>query len=129
MGGLRTPQEVSQALGVSVNRYYQLETRALEAMIRALEPRARGPARKPEAEVERLRRENLRLERERSKSLAVLRATQKAMGMAAPEQGRKEGRAGRKVRRPRVRAKTVIAALEAETLPAPSPSPVETGAS
>ena len=39
LAGLRTPADAAAALGISVPRYYQLETRALEGMVTALEPR------------------------------------------------------------------------------------------
>ena len=109
LAGLSTPAEVGAALGVSVNRYYQLEQRALEGMLHALEPRARGPRRSPVAEAEALRRRLEHREREVSRYQALLRASQKALGLKAVV---REKPATGKVRRPRVRAKAVIAALE-----------------
>jgi len=113
LAGLRTPVEVGTALGVSVNRYYQLEQRALEGMLQALEPRPRGPGQRPGAALERLEQEKIRLERELTRHQALLRSTQRALGLQAarkeaPAAPGKKGRA----RRPRVRAKAVIAALE-----------------
>jgi len=110
LAGLRTPAEVGAALGVSVNRYYQLEQRALEGMLLALEPRARGPRKSAAAEAETLRRRLERQEREVSRYQALLRASQKAWGLKAvtPAPGKGKGKA----RRPRVRAKAVIEALE-----------------
>jgi hypothetical protein len=99
---------------VSANRYYQLEQRALEGMLLALEPRPRGPRVRPEAELERLKREVSRWQREATRTQALLRTTQRALGM---KEGRKEDakeKPGRgRARRPRVRARAVIKALEA----------------
>ncbi len=39
LAGLRSPPEASQALAVSLPRYYQLEARALEGLVAALAPR------------------------------------------------------------------------------------------
>lgn len=139
LSGLRTPAEVSAALGCSVNRYYQLEQRALEGMLRALEPRARGPGRRPEAEAQRLQREVVRWQREAARYQALLRTSQRALGLTAPPTaratagkgpgkgpGRGPGRG--RARRPRVRAKAVIEALERVEAPGGNVA-VEGGAS
>lgn len=113
LAGLRTPVEVGTALGVSVNRYYQLEQRALEGMLQALEPRPRGPKVRPEAERERLAHEVVRWQREAARSQALLRTTQRALGLKEPVAAKEKPGKGR-ARRPRVRAKAVIQALERE---------------
>lgn len=125
LSGLRTPAEVSGALGCSVNRYYQLEQRALEGMLSALEPRTRGPRRRPEVEAERMQREVVRWQREASRYQALLRTSQRALGLSAPMTARTtsgKGPGKGKVRRPRVRAKAVIAALERAEAPVGSVS-------
>jgi hypothetical protein len=129
MAGMRTPTEVSETLGINVNRYYVLETRALSGMVKALEPLPRGRRQRPEAELERLRREKAKAERESSRYQALLRASQKAMGlgpMSDPKGQSKKPLASKKARRPRVRAK---AALEALSAPPASPADVTSGAS
>ncbi len=95
-------------------------------MVRALEPLPRGRRRRPEAEIERLVREKARLEREASRYQALLRASQRALGLASPTarsaDSRPTGGPGKKPRRPRMRAKAVIAELEAISAPAlPTP--------
>ena len=121
LGGLKTPLEASEGIGVSVNRYYQLETRALVAMVRALEPLPRGRRRTPELEIERLRREKTRLEREASRYQSLLRASQKALGLSPGASKGADSKAspapGKRARRPRIRAKALIASL---STPAPS---------
>jgi hypothetical protein len=114
MAGLRTPVEAATALGVTANRYYQLETRGLRALLVAMEPRPRGRALRPEAQVERLTREKARAERESARYLALLRASQKTLGLAPKGVEARDSRDKRgRRRRPRMRAETVISALEA----------------
>ena len=40
--GVRTTQSASDAMGVAVTRFYQLEARALQMVVSAMEPRPRG---------------------------------------------------------------------------------------
>lgn len=40
--GVRTTQAASDAMGVAVTRFYQLEARALQMVVAAMEPRPRG---------------------------------------------------------------------------------------
>lgn len=126
LAGLRTPAEVCVALGVSVGRYYQLEQRALEGMLQALEPRARGPRTSPGAALERLSREKARLERELTRHQALLRSTQRALGLKGEAPVKVKPGKGR-ARRPRVRAKAVIQALERQALTPVGPSVGEEG--
>jgi hypothetical protein len=114
MAGLRTPVEASAALGVTANRYYQLETRGLQALLSAMEPRPRGRTVRPEHEMERLSKEKARAEREAARYLALLRASQKALGLAPKGADARDSRDKRgRRRRPRMRAETLISALEA----------------
>ena len=75
LSGLRSPSEAASAMGVAVNRYYQLETRALQGVVDALEPRPRGRQRKPEDEIGVLKKESGRLKNELSRTTALLRST------------------------------------------------------
>lgn len=105
LGGARTPSQAAEALGVSVPRYYVLESRALEGFLKGCEPRAKGPPRIPEREIGRLEREVKRLERQCARGLALLRAQQRAAGIAPPRRVESEKAApGRKRRRPVARA-------------------------
>jgi hypothetical protein len=106
--GLRTPGEASEALGISVNRYYQLEAKGVVGMLAALEPAPRGRRRNPDQELERLRREKEKAEREATRNLALLRAAQKAVGLVPVK--KEEGEKKRQ-RRPRVRARALIDAI------------------
>jgi hypothetical protein len=115
LSGIRTPGEASAAMGVTVNRYYQLESRAVVAMLRSLEPLPRGRRRTADHELERMRVAKERAEREAARNLALVRASQRALGFReAPK--KEEG--GKRRRRPRVRARTLIAEIEAAAAPA-----------
>ena len=115
MAGLETPTQASAALSLSVNRYYQLEQRALSAMVKALEPLPRGRRMSPTAQMERIVREKQQAIRDASRYQALWRAGQRALGLSPPASKieASPAGAGKRPRRPRVRAKAVIAQLEA----------------
>lgn len=112
LSGLRTPAEAGPAMGVSVTRYYALETRALQGMVSALELREGHHAPNPMVQIAELQKDKQRLERELKRSMALFRAAQRAMGLVAPSpvQGKK-GEDGRKHRKPRVRSRRFVKAL------------------
>jgi hypothetical protein len=114
LAGARTPAQAAQVLEVSLPRYYQVETRALAGLVEGCAAPARG--RQPEAdrEVEALRRERGRLERELARQQALVRLLQRGVGVAAvPASAGKE--AGKKRRRrPAVRALRAATRLRAE---------------
>ena len=94
--GIRGAQEAGEALGLSANRYYQLEARALQAMIDALEPRARGRQRRPEDELAKLQVEKERLEREVGRLTSLVRASRRSLGISGPTKSKKTGKPSRK---------------------------------
>ena len=115
LSGMRTPTEAAEALGMAASRYYVMETRALDGLIAACEPRPRGPGSSPEKEMEQLRGEvrKQRQECERYKSLH--RMSQRSVGIPAPgPRGKETGRKRRK-RKPVVRALRVIDRLKENT--------------
>lgn len=103
--GIRGAQEAGEALGLSPNRYYQLEARGLQAMVTALEPKPRGYQRRPEDEIAKLELEKKRLEREVGRLTSLVRASRRSLGIegAKPKRGatkprsRKRGHRGEKV--------------------------------
>jgi hypothetical protein len=115
LGGLRTPREAAEMLGLSLPRYYHLEARSLDAMISAC---AVGrPGRSPEGQTfHDLQREIERLRAELTRSQALLRAIQRAAGMPAEESPTKEGV---KKRRPQARALRAARALNSDGLANP----------
>lgn len=101
IAGLRTTQSAADQLGIALVRYYVLETRMLQAMIDALEPKARGRKRSFEMELAQLKEENAKLSREAMRFQALYRMTQRAVGVKEDKpvrqtKGRKKTRRVRK---------------------------------
>jgi hypothetical protein len=116
LAGGRSTTEAAEALAVSVPRYYALEARAVEGLVLACEPRKRGRQRTSVKELESLRREKARLERECARSQALLRMAQRAVGFAPPASAEKKKGAKRR-KRPHARALVAIQALAAHNGP------------
>lgn len=106
--GLVRPQDGATAVGVSVNRYYQMERRALEGMVKGCEPKPMGKRRKPEVLEAELKGRIRRLENEVARHQAIARAAQKAMGILPPKVDPKR----RKPRRLPVRAVKMVKSLQ-----------------
>jgi hypothetical protein len=124
LAGERLTRDAAAALGISDARYYAVEARAIQGLVAACEPRRpgrQGPS--PAQEHEKLRRENVRLERQCARLSALVRATQRSVGVAPPveKQKLKNGKK-RKARRPVVRALVVAAALRVEKPETPAPA-------
>ncbi len=127
LAGLRTTQSASDELGIALVRYYVLETRMLQAMVTALEPRARGRKRSEDASRRALEEDHRRLQREVLRLQALYRTTQRAFGVRESERQKpKKGAASKttKTRRPRreSRGERVVRALRKNLSPEASPS-------
>ncbi|MFO0803466.1 MAG: HD domain-containing protein [Gemmataceae bacterium] len=93
LAGSRTPTQAAETLGVSLPRYYQLESRALDGLLMACEPRPRGRQTSSKAADETLRRDNERLRRELSRQQqSLVRLTQRTLGVASPVPVKETGR-------------------------------------
>ena len=102
LAGVRTPAEAAGELAVSLPRYYQLEQRALQGLVRGCEPPPRGRVASPEGELTRLREEHERLTKECQRQQALVRLARQAAGLASPAaKAGKGGEAGGTKRRPR----------------------------
>jgi hypothetical protein len=117
LAGFRTTTEAAQGLGVSVARYYQMEVRALDGLVRACEPR-RG--RRAGNDLALLQRECERLRHECARQQALMRATRRTVGLAdtaaaPPSEPRLKRR-----RRPTARALKVVRELRTEAADAPA---------
>lgn len=123
--GLRGPQEACEGLGISLPRYYHLESRALGGLIAALEPRPKGRRRKPEDEIAGLVREKEQLMRELQRAQALVRAANRAMGISSASNG---SRVGGKAKRRRTRRATVRAERTIEALRQPAEAAPEAAA-
>lgn len=123
LSGLRSPSEASALIGVTINRYYQLETRGLQGLVEALEARPAGRQPSPEAEAKRLERERERLERELRRAHALVRVAQRAVGLPAQATRDPPKGDGKKVRRrPRNRTARTLARLRPPTQPSTDPA-------
>jgi hypothetical protein len=108
---------------MSLPRYYALEKRGLEGLVSAcVTPGRKGRQVTPAREIDRLKEQVGRLEREASRNLAMARAAQRAAGLAPPassKPGPEDGKKRRK-RRPMARALVAAQALRGEASVAPT---------
>jgi hypothetical protein len=114
LAGVLRPAEAAQLLETSLPRYYLWEKRALAGLLAACEPAPRGPRIDASRQVAALERENRRLQRECARQQALVRAAERALGLArlslvkssAKPKEEPQGGKGkrRRVRRPTVRA-------------------------
>ena len=88
--------DAAATLGVSLSRYYQLETRALAGLLAAVEPRTRGPQKTPERENQALLAQNSQLQKELRRYQALLRAAHRSVGL--PSRGTKDGKSNKRAR-------------------------------
>lgn len=118
LAGERTPTDASQALGVTLPRYYQLETRALQGLVAALEPRPRVRQPSPEGRIAGLEKLLQEARREGLRQQALVRAAQRSLGIRPPVVEMKSNgkdSAKRKRRRPVVRALKAAKVLANDT--------------
>lgn len=110
LAGARLPADAARVIGVSLPRYYQLEQRALDAIVQACEPRSKGPGANAERQRQRLERQVSRLTQECARQQALVRAAQRTIGLAPPAAARPASAVAgtttskRRQRRPSVRA-------------------------
>lgn len=111
LAGLRTPAEAAEALQISLPRYYAQETRALEEMVSACEPKPLGQQPSPDRRIAALEKELRQAHHECARQQALVRAAQRTVGLSRPaaRSGKQKAdpeRAGgkRRRRRPTVRA-------------------------
>lgn len=117
LGGMLRPLDAATSLGVTLPRYYQLESRALEGLVRACEPRSkgRGPSKnQPLRELEGLREQVKKLQHEGARYAALLRASQRAAGLPTPPPKAKPEKGKRQKRTPTVRALLAVRRMKSE---------------
>lgn len=108
LAGVRSPPEAAQGLGISLPRYYQLETRAVEGLVAALGPRPRGKQPLLENRVQQLEKQLEAARRECARQEALVRVTQRSLGLVmqvkpSPPKVNGSGKP-RKQRKPMVRS-------------------------
>jgi len=114
LAGVRSPRQVAEALGISLPRYFQMETRAVQALVASCAPRPRGPGRNIERQLSALRRQQERLQRELSRQQTRARLAQRHLGLAPPRAVANQ--AGGKDKGQKRRRQPVVRALRAAEL-------------
>lgn len=117
LAGERSPTEAAEALGVSIMRYYVLESRALQGLLHACEPRPRGPRVDPEKSIARLERQLDTLRRDTARYQALARAANRTVGVAPVKTNDRTKKGTRRRRTPAVRALKAAAAFRAAAGP------------
>lgn len=115
LAGVRTPEQAAGALGLSLPTYYQTETRALRGLVSGCTPEPPG---RSMVLAKQLRSAELRigvLEKQVMRYQALLRTTQRSVGLVPASSGGKPAAGGagrrRKPKRPSVRALRAVEAL------------------
>jgi len=98
LSGACSTGEAAERLQISLSRYYQLETRALQGMLTALEPRPRGRRKTKADEIRVLKAEKKEVERELRRATSLLRAATRSVGVKAAKKGAKKKRVRRRAR-------------------------------
>ena len=104
LAGARTPGQAAEALGLSLPRYFQVETRAMHALVASCQARPPGRAASADKELAALRRQHERLQRELARQQTLVRMAQRTIGLAPPAPAPKPAAGKKKRRRPVVRA-------------------------
>jgi hypothetical protein len=111
LAGVRTPADAAQTLEISLSRYYLLEQRALAGLLAACEPRSKGPQCSVDRQLAQLQRELASSQRECARQQALVRAAQRADGLAPPQPPKAADKnGGKKSRRRRPTARALRAA-------------------
>lgn len=130
--GVRTTQAASDAMGVAITRFYQLEARALQMIVAAMEPRPRGRQRTAESELSKLKAEKQRLLRDVERFQSLYRTAQRSLGVAVVRPAQKPENpllSGKRKRGPRKRARgQVVAAVLLSNASQPAAREVTDGA-
>jgi hypothetical protein len=111
LGGLRTPTDAAKALGVSTQRYYGLEAQALEGLVHACERRGPGRQRTTSGHIAALEAKVTQLERECARRQALIRVSQRTLGLAKPAEPLPPA-PGKRRRKPAIRALKAAAELD-----------------
>ena len=132
LAGVRSPADAAKTLEISLPRYYLLEQRALAGLIAACEPRAKGPPRSVEREIAQLERALASSQRECARQQALVRAAQRAVGLAPPQPPKatlKNGVKKSRRRRPTARALRAARAIEVNSSATNDPTGVQSSPS
>jgi hypothetical protein len=117
LAGARTTADAATVLGLSLVRYYQLEAQALRGLLAACEPRPKGRVPSADSRIKALQKEQQRLERELARQQALVRLSQRALGLppaSGPAAGKTPAAGQKKKRRPLTRALGMARRLQAD---------------
>jgi len=122
LAGGRSPAEAAELLKISLPRYYILETRALEGLVAACEPKPLGKQPSLETRIAALEKELQQARRDCARQEALVRVAQRSVGLRTPEPPKgkpapRRDRRGRKKRRPAVRALKAVDKLKSRIAP------------
>lgn len=116
LAGASSPTAAAAALEVSLPRYYLLEQRAIEALVNACEPRT-GRTISPLREVDIIRKQLDRAERDAMRYQTLLRVAQRTIGLApavTQTGGKAKGSKPKRTRRPTARALVAARTLRSD---------------
>jgi hypothetical protein len=127
LAGNRSPGDAASALGLSVARYYVIEEQAINGLIARCSPRQRGRQKDPGKEIAQMTAENQRLTQALLRQQALVRTSQRSLGVAIPAKpaaatAASPGR-GKGKRQPKVRALRAAKRLNVTTSTTPPPVP------
>ena len=116
LSGLQSPTSASELLKTSIARYYILETRAIQGMMIALEPRDRGP--NGGNEIKKLLMQKKKLEIELQRSQSLVRTMHRSIGLSLINENskpkKKNGKTIMKKRKNQVRGKRIAEGLKSQ---------------
>jgi hypothetical protein len=121
LAGERTPAQAAASIGLSLARYFAVESQALSGLVKACEPRPKGYRKPLEKQMAQLRKDLQRTQRERDRLQALLRTTQRAVALGAPPAAPRKKHARK---RPMVRALRAAAVLRSAPTQAAPPQEV-----
>jgi len=133
LAGIRSPSDAAESLKISVNYYYVLERKAVQGLVTACRPSPKGPPGPTvETQLTRLKRELEQCRHECQRQSALVRATERAIGIPASSASKtttkKDGKSppGKRRRKPVVRALQAAATLRENSALENSPDKLET---
>ncbi len=135
LAGLRSAPQAAAALKISVNHYYLLERQALQGLVAACEPRPKGQRVDQQRQLRALEQALERSRRDCQRQAALVRATQRAVGLpatpspaeTAPGKGRrgKHGKSAPRRRTTSIRALRMARRLSEKSLAQEPPAAVQ----
>jgi hypothetical protein len=125
LAGVRTPQQAAEVLGLSLPGFYQLEERVSVQVQLACEARPRGRQATGESKAAALVKEVERLKQDVGRYQALLRLTQRTVGVPPAAPSAKAG--AKRKRKPVVRAMRRAERLRAEAEEPAGAGPADEG--